>query len=68
LQNEPNFLEWNQHLAAHALAAPAVIGGAPSSPKTHDIDLALDDVEGLAFGSNPSALLRSPVGAGELET
>lgn len=65
-----HFSEWNQQLtalAAPALAAPAVIGGAPSSPKTHDIDLALDDMERLAFGSNPSALLRSPLDEGELE-
>ena len=27
MQNEPNFLEWNQHLATPALAAPAVTGG-----------------------------------------
>ncbi len=34
MQNEPNFLERNQHLAAPALAAPAVTGGTPSSLKT----------------------------------
>ena len=63
---QTQFSEWNQHLAAPALAAPAVIGGAPFSPKT-TIDLALDDVKGLAFGSNPSELLRSPLDKGELE-
>jgi hypothetical protein len=109
LQNEPNFLEWNQHLTTPVLSAPAVTGAQPrgtgwgrsacryfgggierrrhplveaaAAPyrarddaleraivaEDHDIDLALDDVEGLALGSNPSGLLHWASGEDHVE-